>query len=564
MLILAGVGQLSASAADLYVATNGTAAGPGGLAQPYNLATALSGQVGRPGDTFWLRGGTYELGHIDTTIQGAKGQPITFRQLPGERARVDGSITFFESAGYVTLWGFELFSSDTNRVSRNAGQGLNPTDLNLRAGLAVYVPNMQFINLIIHDHVRHGIYISDDDTNAVVHGCIAYNNGWQSVDNADGHNYYMQNTSGTKVLSDNMAFNSTANNFQIYTDHDQSALVGVRFDGNVAFNAGILTTNNRRFRDYIVGVDAPAIQTDRVTFINNMGYYQAGSRTIAQVQIGRDGVNGSVVVSNNYLPLGFVMNNWKTATVMSNLIAPRTSDYIINLNQGLAVLTSTLWDKNTLSRPLTGADLRYNFQTLSFLAWTTATGFDAQSSYKVGGLTGTKVFVRPNKYEAGRAHIIVYNWDKTNTVAADMSSVMAIGAVYEVRNAQDPFSPPVLVGTYDGMPLPLPMTGQSVAKPNGNLVAPAATGPEFNAFLLLPRFNATKPSAVTLQMLRREGYVELSWPTNAGNFILQSRADCSPASAWSSLTNTPTIVGTQYMVTNETTMGMRFYRLKSQ
>src|SRR5258708_19326877 len=79
---------------DLYVSTNGTPSGPGTMAQPYDLATALSGQVGQPGDTFWLRGGNYAMGHIDTKIQGAVGQPITFRKIPGEWARIDASLTF--------------------------------------------------------------------------------------------------------------------------------------------------------------------------------------------------------------------------------------------------------------------------------------------------------------------------------------------------------------------------------------------------------------------------------------------------------------------------------------
>src|ERR1043166_353747 len=71
----------SVHAADLYVVPGGTAAGPGTLAHPYNLATAISGQVGKPGDTFWLRGGIHKIGHIDTKIHGAPGQPITFRQM---------------------------------------------------------------------------------------------------------------------------------------------------------------------------------------------------------------------------------------------------------------------------------------------------------------------------------------------------------------------------------------------------------------------------------------------------------------------------------------------------
>src|SRR5260370_4977569 len=78
---------------DLYVSTNGTPSGPGTMGQPYDLATALSGQVGQPGDTFWLSGGNYAMGRIHTKIQGALGQPITLRQMTGERARTHRSVT---------------------------------------------------------------------------------------------------------------------------------------------------------------------------------------------------------------------------------------------------------------------------------------------------------------------------------------------------------------------------------------------------------------------------------------------------------------------------------------
>src|SRR6478609_7130548 len=79
-------------AADLYIAPNGTASGKGTERRPYDLATAVSGDVSRPGDTFWLRGGIYQLGQAYTEIHGEPGRPITFRQMPGERAQLEGSL----------------------------------------------------------------------------------------------------------------------------------------------------------------------------------------------------------------------------------------------------------------------------------------------------------------------------------------------------------------------------------------------------------------------------------------------------------------------------------------
>src|SRR2546428_1699810 len=91
---------LRLQANDYFVAPGGTSFGPGTLAAPYDLNTALSGEVGQPGDTFWLRGGDYRLGHLDTMVQGAPGNPVTFRQVRGENARAEASLSIFNSIRY--------------------------------------------------------------------------------------------------------------------------------------------------------------------------------------------------------------------------------------------------------------------------------------------------------------------------------------------------------------------------------------------------------------------------------------------------------------------------------
>jgi hypothetical protein len=103
--------------------------------------------------------------------------------------------------------------------------------------------------------------------------------------------------------------------------------------------------------------------------------------------------------------------------------------------------------------------------------------------------TGTKVIVRPNPYELGRANIVVYNWSRQSSVAVDVSRVLRSGDRYEVRNAQNfATGTPVLSGTYQGGSLSLPMSGTSPAKPIGRSTkTPPTTGPRFNAFVLLRR-----------------------------------------------------------------------------
>jgi len=466
-----------------YVATNGTPSGSGTLSSPYDLATALSGAVGGPGDVFWLRGGTYVIGHIDTKIQGAPGQPITFQPRPGEQPRVNGSLSFFESAGYVVLRDFELFSSDANRVSTQTNAGFNPTDINPITGIASYSPNMSFINLIMHDETREGIYISHEGSNNLIYGCVVFNTGWRSPDNAEGHGIYVQGSEGTREVADNIVFNNAGVGLHIYANDPGQDLASIILDGNVAFNAGAIQSV-RDYRDWIVGVDAPSISADQIVFKNNLGYPARGENDA--VQIGRQGVNGNVAILNNYLPQGLELNNWTSATVTGNLFAAQPPYGAVNLNQTMVSLAAD-WNHNSYAVLPAGGGFLDNANPLSFAGWRAATGFDSNSAYRVGSLTGTTVFIRPNQYQPGRANIIVYNRRGLRSVSVNVSQVLPRNTAYEVRNAQNYFGRPVVSGIFRGQPLILPMTGLQVAVPNGSMRTPPSTAPMFNVFVLLPR-----------------------------------------------------------------------------
>src|ERR1017187_1966331 len=92
-LLLAGA-ALSAGAADFYVSPTGTtstAPGTGTITNPGALATALAQPATvHPGDTIWLRGGTY-VGTFQSNLTGTQAAPIQVRQYPGERATLDGN-----------------------------------------------------------------------------------------------------------------------------------------------------------------------------------------------------------------------------------------------------------------------------------------------------------------------------------------------------------------------------------------------------------------------------------------------------------------------------------------
>jgi hypothetical protein len=103
--------------------------------------------------------------------------------------------------------------------------------------------------------------------------------------------------------------------------------------------------------------------------------------------------------------------------------------------------------------------------------------------------TENKVVVRPNRYEPGRAHVIVYNWQRRRLVTVDLADAgLRRGAAFELRDAQDYCAEPVLSGKYTGEPIAIPMRREgTVARPYGDVpVVPVHTGPDFAVFVLLP------------------------------------------------------------------------------
>ena len=110
--------------------------------------------------------------------------------------------------------------------------------------------------------------------------------------------------------------------------------------------------------------------------------------------------------------------------------------------------------------------------------------------------TGTRVLVRPNQYEAGRANIAVYNWDRQSFIDVNLEGIVAPGNVYEIRNAQDYFGVPVVAAVYNGGLVRIPLSGLTVASPVG-LLAPLPTGPDFNTFVVVTLAGQSSPPTAT-------------------------------------------------------------------
>ena len=97
------------------------------------------------------------------------------------------------------------------------------------------------------------------------------------------------------------------------------------------------------------------------------------------------------------------------------------------------------------------------------------------------------MFVYPNPYEAGRANVIIFNWGRLPTVDVDLSGVLRVGEVFDVRSVLDYFGPAIASGSYGGGAVTIPIpTGSPPAPIGGSPAPPPPTAPDF-AVLVVSR-----------------------------------------------------------------------------
>ncbi len=450
-----------------YVTSDGTPGGSGSGDDPWDLATALAGAGGRiqPGDTVWLRRGVYR-GFFRASMNGTPAEHVVFRQYPGERATIDGGLR--GDGSYLTFWGFEIMQS-------------NPTAAGDRV-LSANTVGGRFVNLILHDAGISGVSLAADKGEGVeLYGCLVYNNG--THENID-HGIYAHNaTAGTKFITDNVFFNNYARGIQVYSDG--GVLQNVRAVGNVAFNNGSISAGSTPVN---LLISAP-VATSGMVAADNLLYASPGTNGI-NLRLGDydANYNGDIVVQGNYAAGGAaglqLRHRWTRATIADNTFL--ASAEVVQTGGSLLTLGYT-WSGNRYYRDPAAAAWEHDSQEHTFAEWRAQTGLGGADQVLAGLPTGPHVVVRPNRYEAGRAHVVVYNWARAPSVAVDLSQTLVIGDVYEIRNVQDFFGPPVATGTYGGGTVTVSMAGVAPPAPIGRVAPNSAprTGPDFDVFVVV-------------------------------------------------------------------------------
>jgi hypothetical protein len=253
---------------------------------------------------------------------------------------------------------------------------------------------------------------------------------------------YLQNRVGHKLIEDNVVFNNFEYGVQIYGT-SETYLNNFHVEGNVLFGNG--GPGGSWSRNILLGggtvANAPEL-IDNITYFpltgdhggdNNIGYYPGGQGCLDLVMEGNYFVSGGLALTLYNCP-GLVKDN-------------------------------------TIVGPVRAFD---------------PASYSSDNSFQRQRPAKNRIFVRPNRYEPGRAHVVVFNWERAARVDVDLTPAgLASGDAFEIRDVQDLFAKPLVAGRYNGRSVQIPMTAKSVVEPYGNIRFHIThTDSEFGVFLV--------------------------------------------------------------------------------
>lgn len=506
------------AASQYFVSPAGSAAGTGSMASPWDLKTALSQPAAvKPGDTIYLRGGTYNVPAADlgftSNLTGTASSPIKVMSYPGEWAVIDGNVSFsavksktilLVVGAYTWFMNFEITNSEPG-TRKIAVTGSNPSERRANS-IDDAGTSTKIINLIIHD-TGQGIASGNDVSGNEYYGNVIYNNGWDAPDRTHGHGGYIQSGTGPKNLEDNFFFNNFADNTQMYGS-GSTGNRNVTWIGNAFFNGdqtwwgpnitNLVVKENYTYKQIFKLGQNLDISNTSADIQNN--YFMSGvfmdelaqAVTFRNNTVWRDSNDPTVMlqVRNFWAPSKFSIDNnvyYKSPT------SPGVGQMRVIYNgskKWLPIIKR--FNGEFAFNKVTGSQV--NAYLITKRSWQDDFRFDMNTTYIDSVPAGTKVFVRKNKYDPGRSNIVIYNWDQASTVNIDASSTLTPGDSYELHSVQDYFGD-VQTGVYGGGPLSVNMSGRSMARPIGYDQVTAwyhdplqqNTFPKFGAFILIKK-----------------------------------------------------------------------------
>jgi hypothetical protein len=501
-------------AAQFYVAPTGSASGDGSIGKPWDFHTALMHPAAvKAGDTIWMRGGTFKMSYPEEYtdhLTGTAAAPIVVRAYPGEHPIIDLSnlsSELYVYGAYTWFWGLEITSSGIPRSTNISGSwGAQASTIGIH-GVGV-----KFINCFVHD-LSQGFSFWNESEGSELTGNVIFHNGWSAPDRGHGHNVYVQNNNSGlfKTVIDNFIGVAFDVGMQEYGG-GKAFVSNITATGNVMWDNG--TPVGQEVGQLIIGGGGESKKGIEVG--HNWIYTSSTRYSGGYVQIGWswDGVNQDANIHDNFVwGPDLEIWHWNTAQVVRNSVftvsQPNTL-YIALYDAASPAQSLSNWniDYNTYGTPnvfrfaVTGLDSNYNptntgGNAYNNVTWPVASKQESHSTFNAP--VPTTATVRPNKYETGRANIVVTNPKAAATVAANLStSGLNDGDSYVILDAQNFGGPAIVSGTYSSANpvVQIPMLNLTVAPIPGWSITPAHTAPYFGTFVLLGGAALTGSGAV--------------------------------------------------------------------
>ena len=190
----------------------------GSINEPMVLEDALAPGRIQPGQTIYLRAGTYP-GNYLSSLSGAMESPIVIKPYNNERVIIDGGLN---SLGhFVHLYDLEIYFSGWVRRDE-----IPVDDPATHGGLILTGVGNKAIGCIIHD--TDGTASWKNNWGGGYYECLIYNNGYLSPDRPHGPGIYTQNETPTQYHHRNIVCMNYGTGMQVYTQGESIQYFDIR------------------------------------------------------------------------------------------------------------------------------------------------------------------------------------------------------------------------------------------------------------------------------------------------------------------------------------------------
>ncbi|GAA3240893.1 carbohydrate binding domain-containing protein [Dactylosporangium siamense] len=312
------------AATTYYVATNGTTSNPGTESQPFATINQFMA-LAQPGDTVYVRGGTYSIGETYLSASGNANGWITIRNYPGETPVLDGGgsagVAFYYGEGnqgvgkgsYVVIDGFVIRNYWRSGINIGCCSADGSTDQS--------VSHVIVRNNVIDRTGQNGITFMQAGDVTVEHNLIG-RTGWDAGTGSwsSGINLYAMYGTNNRVDG-----NVTYHNVDVSSYHTDGN--GIILDLTYG-NGGVTIQNNVAFENGGSGIQLTHSGNSRI--VNNTTYENGKEPTYINGGTGlgfwgSEAMNNEVV-SNNVVYQSFgsglrTDGGFSNSTVSNNTIA---------------------------------------------------------------------------------------------------------------------------------------------------------------------------------------------------------------------------------------------------